>query len=348
MAPSPSQADTEARFAASIQQHMRRTFGPRVLEDGGAAGGLFSLDYDARLFARNYAQPVLVSSVSGVGAKLAAAQMMNRHDTIGVDLVATAVNRIVARGAEPLFFAAYVESGHLDPQVSFPIIKGIADACMEAECALIETETPERPAAFRQGEYGLAGFAVGVAERKRLVADREVLVGDVLVGLDAAGLHVNGHTLARRILFGKLKMSPAAHVTELGCAIGEELIRPTALYAKPLRRLVQRYRVKRVIRGIRCVDDGGLRRAVERLLPDEVRAEIEVAALPNQPISRLIERLGEIDPSEMFDLFNMGVGAVLVVSQFFAESIVRQLRRLKQPACIIGHTRPGPKQVRFL
>ena len=348
MNPSPSQADTEARFVAEIQRHMRRTFGPRVLEDKAPVGGLFSLDYDTRLFTKNYRRPVLVSSVSGVGAKLPIAQMLDRHDTIGVDLVANAMNHIAARGAEPLFFAAYLESAHLDPQRSFPIVKGIADACALAECAFIELATPERPAAFRQGEYYLAGFGLGVAERSRLVAHRAVKTGDVLVALPSSGLHVNGHTLARRIFFDKLKMSPATQVDEIGCAIGQELIRPTAVYAKAVKRILRHYRVKKVVRGIVCVGDGGLRAAAQRILPGNVGADVQLALLPPQPIFDLIRRLGELDQEEMFDVFNMGVGMLLLVAPFYAASIIRRLRRAKQPACVIGQVCDSPKGVRFV
>ena len=327
---------------------MRRTFGPRVLEGGAPVGGLFSLDYDARLFTRNYRQPVLVSSVSGVGAKLPIAQMLDRHDTIGIDLVANAVNHIAARGGEPLFFAAYLESAHLDPQRTFPIVKGIADACAAAECAFIELSTPERPAAFKQGEYHLAGFGLGVAERSRLVAHRVVESGDVLVALPSSGLHVNGHTLARRIFFDKLKMSPATQVDEIGCAIGQELIRPTAIYSQAVKRVLRHYRVKKVIRGMVCVGDGGLRAAVQKVLPGNLCADVHLARIPHQPVFDLIRRLGELDQAEMLDVFNMGVGMVLVVAPFYAESVTRRLRRSKQPACVIGQVCDGPRGVRFV
>ena len=348
MPSSPSQADTEARFGAEIEKHMRRTFGPRVLEGGGPAGGMFSLDYDARLLARNYERPVLVSAVGGVGTKLPLAQMLNRHETIGIDLVANTVNQIVARGAEPLFFAAYVESAHLDPQRTFPIVKGIADACCEAECAFVESEMPERPDAFGRGEYVLAGFGLGVAERSRVVAHRTIRSGDLVLALPSSGLHVNGHTAARRIFFDMLKMSPASELPEIGGSIGEELIRPSAIYARPVKRLLRQYRVKKVIRCLVSVGDGGLRGALLRALPSGFGAEVQTEALPSPPIFDTIQRLGEIDEDEMFGVFNMGVGMVIVVSEFFANSVVRRLRRLKQPACIIGRICDGPKTVWFV
>lgn len=348
MPSSPSQADTEARFAAEIEKHMRRTFGPRVLEAGGPAGGMFSLDYDARLLARNYERPVLVSAAAGVGAKLLLAQMLDRHEMIGIDLVANTVNQIVARGAEPLFFAAYIESAHLDPQRTFPIVKGIADACAEAECAFVEAETPERPDAFGHGEYMLAGFGLGVAEKSRIVAHRTIRSDDVILALPSSGLHVNGHTAARRIFFDKLKMSPASQLDEIGCSIGEELVRPTVIYAKPLKRLLRQYRVKKVIRCLVSVGDGGLRGALLRTLPDGFSAEIQVEALPSPPIFDTIRRLGEIDHDEMFGVFNMGVGMVMVVSAFFANSVIRRLRRMRQPACAIGRICDGPRTVWFV
>ena len=345
MDPPISQAHTDARFAAEIAKHMRRTFCPRVVENGGPEDGIFALDYDARLFARNYKRPVLVSSVAGVGPKASIARMLNRHDTIGVDLVANAVNRIVARGAEPLFFASYLESAHIDPQFSFPIVKGIADACCQAECSFIEHETPERPGGYAHGEYDLVGFALGVAERARLLADRQIEAGDAIVALPASGLHTNGHTLAKRILFDKLKMSPATRLDSLDCSIGEELIRPTAIYAKPLKRLLRHYRVKKVVRGIACVGDGGLTEALRRVLPDHFSAKVNADALPKLPILDALRALGELEPREMFDIFNMGAGVVMIVSSFYANSMIRRLRRSKQDACVIGEVFSAPKAV---
>ncbi len=342
-----SQADTKARFAGEIAKHMRRTFGPRVIEGEELSDGLFSLDYDTALLARNYEQPVLVSSASGAGAKAALAREMNRHETIGVDVVANAVNRIVARGAEPLFFSAYMESAHLDPQSSFAVVEGMANACCEAECSFIEMETPERPAAYGRGEYHLVGFAVGVAERGRLVGWRQMEPDDVIIALPSSGLHTHGHTLARRIFFDQLKMSPAARLDALESPLGEELLRPTRIYVRALRRVLAAYRVKKVVRAVACVGDGGLAGAVKRLLPEGFSALVQVKSLPPAPIFDALRVLGELDHEEMFDLFNMGVGMVIAASRFFAGGIAHRLKREGVAASVIGKVRRGPRRVEF-
>jgi len=282
-----------------------------------------------------------------VGSKAATARLLKKHDTIGVDLVANAVNRIVARGAEPLFVSACLESAHLDPQSSFPIIRGIADGCSEAECAFIEAETPERPDAYKQSDYHLVGFALGVAERSRLVAERRTEPGDMLVALPSSGLHTNGHLLARRIFFDQLNMSAATQIDALDGPLGEELMRPSRIYVRPPKRLLAAYRVKKVIRGISSVGDRGLAGAVERLLPDNCAAVVDVKRLPQLPIFDALRVLGELNPREMFDIFNMGVGMVMLVSSFYAKGVIKKLKRLRQPACIIGQVARGAKGVQF-
>jgi len=327
---------------------MRRTFGPRVIENPGGFGGLFSLDYDTRLFAKNYRHPVLVGCTDGVGTKLKIAFMMDKHDTVGIDLVAMNVNDLVVQGAEPLFFLDYLATGELKPETLVEVIRGVACGCDQAECSLIGGETATMPDFYEKGEYDLAGFAVGVVEKSKLITGVRVEPGNVMVGIHSSGVHSNGFSLVRKLFFGRAKMTVQQHVDELGVTLGEELLRPTRIYVKGIKALFRRYRRRGILRGFAHITGGGLPGNVSRILPKNCSAEIRQSAWERPPIFDLIQKLGKVEAEEMYRVFNMGIGFVIVVHGFFANSIVRYLKKARYEASIIGEIVAGDGSVRVV
>ncbi len=338
----------KSRFTTDIYQQLRRTFGPRVIENPGGFGGLFSLNYNSKLFAKKYRHPVLVASTDGVGTKLKIAFMMNRHDTIGIDLVAMCVNDILVLGAEPLFFLDYMASSKMLPNKMKEILRGIAIGCCEAGCSLLGGETPEMPGFYHEGEYDLAGFAVGVVEKKKIINGDEISSGDIVIGLNSSGLHSNGFSLVRKVLFEKAKLDVNSKVESINGTIGDELLKPTKIYVKPIRKLLLHYKVKKVVTGMAHITGGGLIDNIPRILPKGCSVQINKGTWPVPKIFGVIQETGNIDESEMYHVFNMGIGMVLIVPKYFASSIIKKLRRMKEDAFIIGKVVRGNKKVEIV
>ncbi len=304
---------------------MHRTYSPRVMKLDGGFAGLFQLDFASRLFARNYVDPVLVACTDGVGTKLKVGQRCGKHDTLGIDLVAMCVNDAVCCGAEPLFFLDYVAMSRDDPTLLEQIVQGISDGCVEADCALLGGETAIMPDVYQPGDYDLAGFCVGVVERKRVIDGRTIAPDDVLLGVASSGLHSNGYSLVRKIVFEMAGLETTDTVEPLGKTVGEALLAPTRIYTRSMRAILKHYKVKNVLHGVAHITGGGLQENLERILPTGVRAEIVPDSWPIPPVFPWLQRLGGVDPAEMERVFNMGIGLVLVIKSFHADSIQRIL-----------------------
>ncbi len=330
--------DVEAgeQFAELIRHHLRRTHGPRVIPTNTGFAGLFRLDYDRKLFARNYHNPVLAGCSDGVGTKLKVAFAMNRHRTVGIDLVAMCVNDLIVRGAEPLFFLDYIAVGKLSKETLADVVAGIADGCTQAECALLGGETAEHPGDFPDGEYDLAGFCVGVVERNRIIDGSDVEKTAVVIGLSSAGLHSTGFSLARQLVFEKAGFPVDSYVPELGRNLGDELLRPTRIYVRSILSVLRYYRVKKVVKAIAHITGGGFYEKIPRVIPEGFGVQLNKDSWPVPPIFPFLQKIGNIDTDEMHSVFNMGLGMVLVVSPFYADSVVERLRRAGEHAQVVG------------
>lgn len=330
-----------------ISRSVASTHGPRVIGLENGFAGLFRLDYDEKLFKRNYKSPVLVACTDGVGTKVLIAQEMNRYETIGQDLVAMNVNDMLVQGAEPLFFLDYVGINKLDPEVMAAIVESIAKGCRIADCALIGGETAEMPDIYtRPGEYDLAGFAVGVVERHRIITGKSVQKGDVVLGLASSGIHSNGYTLVRHVLFKDHKLKPSDRLAELGDAtLGEVLLEPTRIYVRSIVSLLNSYKRKQVVHGMAHITGGGLVGNIPRVLPDDCDAVLKKNAWPVHPIFTVLQKLGPIDEEEMYRVFNMGIGYVLIVAPDFADSVKEKLEKSGETVYKIGVIAAGNNKV---
>jgi phosphoribosylformylglycinamidine cyclo-ligase len=330
-------ADAMGRLPA----HLRRTHCPRVLGREGSFAALFQLDLKG-LFARGYEDPLLVSCTDGVGTKLKLAIMTGVHDTVGIDLVAMSVNDLLCTGAEPLFFLDYVALSKDDPPLIEQIVKGIADGCVESGCALVGGETAILPDMYHPGEYDLAGFCVGVVERKRLVDGTAIEPGDVAIGIASSGVHSNGFSLVRKAVFEMGGLAIDAKPAELGGrTVGETLLEPTRLYARAIKSVLGHDRVNQVVHGIAHITGGGLAENLARIVPDTVQVVIDRGSWTVPPVFPWIQSLGGIAADEMDRVFNMGVGMVLVVSPHDADRIRHQLTEIGHTCWPIGVVEPA-------
>ena len=334
------------KFAERTLSLMRGTFSPRVIRDDLGYAGLFSLDYPSRLFARNFRQPVLVSSTDGVGTKLKLAFEARSFRSVGIDLVAMSVNDVVVQGAEPLFFLDYIATSLIEEEALAEFVEGIAEGCHEANSALIGGETAEMPGFYAEGEFDAAGFSVGVVEKKRMILGKEVEPQDVVIGLGSSGVHSNGFTLVRKIL-DEAKLTIDSPIPGLGKTVREEFLIPTRIYVKSILAVLANYRVKKVVKGLAHVTGGGLVENVPRVLPEGCRADIEKGSWPVLPVFQFLQKEGALEEEEMFRVFNMGIGMVMIVSQYFADSIMGQLKKLGEKAYVIGEIRKGERGVRI-
>jgi phosphoribosylformylglycinamidine cyclo-ligase len=330
--------DAGNRSVEEIKDAVRSTYRPEVLGDLGGFGGLFALN------AGRYREPVLVSGTDGVGTKLQIAFMTGRHDTIGQDAVAMCVNDVLAQGAEPLFFLDYLAVGKLDPLQVKEIVSGVAAACKESGCALIGGETAEMAGFYKPGEYDVAGFCVGIAEREKLLPRSDVALGDVLIGLPSSGLHSNGFSLVRKICFDHKKMTADTWVPELEGSLGGELLTPTRLYPKPVLPLLGKYEIK----GIVHITGGGFYDNIPRVLPHGTAAEIDSGAWTPPPIFGLLQRWGNVTDFEMFRTFNMGIGMILVVPEKEANRLIQDLAVQGDLSFRIGKIAVGDRSVSIL
>jgi phosphoribosylformylglycinamidine cyclo-ligase len=327
--------DEADRAVGAIKKMAQRTFGANVLTDIGTFGACYALT--------GYKKPVLVSSVDGVGTKLKIAFATGRHDTIGQDLVNHCVNDIAVQGAVPLFFLDYLAVGRLEAEVAASVISGIARACKENGCALIGGETAEMPGLYGNGEYDLAGTIVGVVERNALITGRTIRGGDVLFGLPSTGMHTNGYSLARKILFDVAGYQPNTWRHELGTTIAEELLKVHRSYLKPIRALI----AGRVLKGAAHITGGGITDNVPRILPSDLAAAIDVAAWPVPPIFRLLRDLGNMAEDDWRRTLNLGIGMILVVGEKDAIRAERILKKMSEPCYTVGRVvkarRGGPR-----
>jgi len=340
--------EAKGKFTTDIYQQLRRTFGPRVIENPGGFAGLFSLNYDSKLFSKNYKHPVLVASTDGVGTKLKIAFMMDRHDTIGIDLVAMCVNDILVMGAEPVFFLDYMASSRMIPGKMKEVLHGIANGCCEADCALLGGETPEMPGFYHDGEYDLAGFAVGIVERKKIINGKDIGAGDVVLGLKSSGVHSNGFSLVRKVIFEKAKLDVNSKLKTIKGTIGDELLKPTKIYVKPIRALLRHYRSKKVVKGMAHITGGGLIENIPRVLPEGCSVRIKKGSWPVPAIFEVIQKKGKIDEGEMYNVLNMGIGMVLIVSEYYVPSIMKKLKQMKEDSFIIGKVIKGNRKVEII
>jgi len=318
-----------------IKDAVRATYRSEVMGDLGGFGGLFALN------TKDYKEPVLVSGTDGVGTKLRLAFLLNKHDTIGQDAVAMCVNDILVQGAEPLFFLDYLAVGKLEPAQVAEVVTGVAHACKESGCALIGGETAEMAGFYPIGEYDIAGFSVGVAERSKLITPARVNASDVLLGLPSSGVHSNGYSLVRKIVFERKGFKGDEYIEELGQTIGEELLTPTRLYPRICLPLIREFD----IHGMVHITGGGFYENIPRALPEHMGAEVNGAAWTIPPVFRLLQEWGNVDWTEMYRTFNMGIGMVLIVSSDEADRITAQLNAQNETVYHIGHVTEGAHEV---
>ena len=314
-----------------IRHHASRTFTPGVLGGIGGFGALFALDN------KKWKEPVLVSSADGVGTKLKVAMAAGVHSTVGGDLVNHCVNDILVQGAEPLFFLDYLAMGQLDANVVEQLVEGMSRACRKAGCALIGGETAEMPGFYPPGEYDLAGFIVGVVERKKLLSGKNVKPGDTLIALPSAGLHTNGYSLARKLCFEVAKIKPETYVAEISNKIGAELLKPHLCYAPALKNILERGWVS----ALAHITGGGIPGNLPRVLPSGVKAEIDLGSWPVPPIFKYLAKLGNIETDELLQSFNLGVGMILIVPSPHVAAVEADLKRRREKFFRIGRIDRG-------
>ena len=316
---------------------MHRTFSPRVKQLDGGFAGLFQLDFDCKLFRRNYENPVLVSGADGVGTKLKVAQKLGLHDTIGIDLVAMCVNDAICCGAEPLFFLDYIAMSHDDPVLLEQLVKGISDGCVESDSALLGGETAIMPDHYQPGDYELAGFCVGVVEKRHLIDGKAIAPDDVIIGIASNGIHANGFSLVRKIVFDVAELDVASPFEPMPeKTIGDVLMAPTLIYTSAVRSVLNHYRVKQVVHGIAHITGGGLAENIERILPPGISINIDTKSWETPLVFDWLQKLGNVDRDEMFRVFNMGIGMTLIVSPYYADSVTKMLNESGHQAMVIG------------
>jgi len=321
-----------------MKKHVKKTFRPEVLTDLGGFGGLFGLDKS------KYEEPVLVSGTDGVGTKLKIAFAMDKHDTIGIDAVAMCVNDIIVQGAEPLFFLDYLACGKVVPEKIEAIVKGISDGCVQSGCALIGGETAEMPGMYQGDEYDIAGFTVGIVDKKKIIDGKSIAAGDAVIGLASSGIHSNGFSLVRRLLLEQSGYSLNDTLPELGDKqLGEVVLEPTRIYVKAALELIKQVEVK----GMAHITGGGFIENIPRVLPEGVNVDIEYGSWPIQPIFQLMQEKGAITNRDMFTTFNMGIGMVIVVPADQADQALRAARELGEDAYRIGTVTEGNRVVTF-
>lgn len=354
--------DEKDSFTESLESIMRRTHSPRVLPNPGGFAGLFRLDYKPSLFRRNYRDPVLVACCDGVGTKVKLAARLGAFDTLGIDLVAMNVNDLVVQGAEPLLFLDYLAVPAIDKPMLTALVRGIAEGCRQAGCALIGGETAHMPDVYRPGDFDMAGFCVGVVELKRAVNPTRVRPGDVILGLASSGIHSNGYTLVRKIV-DEAGLDLAAVYDELNppnprkrkppppANLGQVLLTPTRIYARSIVRLLAGYKVKSVVSGMAHITGSGMAGNLCRALPSNCDAEVDTASWPVPPVFTFLQERGRVSEEEMRRVFNMGIGYCVLVRPAFADSVKAALTKLGERVYRIGRVvrgrgrvveRPGP------
>lgn len=357
-------------FTDSLVSIMRRTQGPRVIENPGGFAGLFRLDFNQKLFARNYKDPVLVACTDGCGTKVKLAGQVGKFDTIGIDLVAMNVNDMVVQGAEPLFFLDYIAVGKVNKKMLTDIVKGVADGCVQSGCALLGGETAEMPDVYANGDFDLAGFAVGVVELARASDPERVERGDIVLGLNSSGVHSNGYSLVRKIVetagldmkkvyeelegggggggngSRKKKADPARGVG-VPKNLGDVLLTPTRIYADVICKLLRQYKVKKVITGMAHITGSGMEGNLCRALHPGVDAVVDMDAWPRPALFSFLQKHGRVDEDEMRRVFNMGIGYTLIVKPAFVDGVKEKLEKLGEQVHVIGKIVKGKGEVKW-
>lgn len=329
--------DAGNRAVELMKEHVRATYRPEVMGDLGGFGGLFALN------AGKYQEPVLVAGTDGVGTKLRLAFMMDKHDTIGQDAVAMCVNDILVQGAEPLFFLDYLAVGKLQPEQVAQVVAGVAQACQQSGCALIGGETAEMAGFYPDGEYDIAGFAVGIVDKAKMITGARIAAGNVLIGLPSSGLHSNGYSLVRKICFDVQNMKVEQYIPELGCTLGEELLTPTRLYPRVCRPIIDQFDV----RGMVHITGGGFYDNIPRILPADCAVEIDTDSWPRPTIFNLLQQWGNIAWPEMYRTFNMGLGIIMAVPADQAAAIQQTLAAAGEQSYLIGTVVSGQQGVKL-
>ena len=323
-----SGVDVERGYEAVrlMKEHVKRTFNDNVIGDLGSFGGFYSIENSGM------SKPVLVAGTDGVGTKLKLAFLTGRHDTVGIDCVAMCVNDVVCQGAMPMFFLDYLATGNLKPDMAATIVRGVAEGCLQAGCALIGGETAEMPGFYPEGEYDLAGFCVGMVDRAQVINGSNIRKGDTLIGLASTGVHSNGFSLVRRLLIND-KTDLSAPVEELGgCSLADELLRPTRIYVRTVKELISRFTIK----GIAHITGGGFIENIPRILPDGLTARIDRGSWPVQPIFKMMQRVSGMKDEQIYNTFNMGIGMVMAVDSEEADAVVCAANSLGENAFVIG------------
>ena len=331
-----------------IKPLVERTYGPRVMGPYGGFAGMFRLDYNEKLFKRNYKEPVLIGCTDGVGTKLKVAFMMDKLDTVGIDLVAMNVNDLICSGGEPLFFLDYLGVGKLDPARMAEILKGVSEGCVQAGCALLGGETAEMPDFYKAKEFDMAGFAVGVVEKRKIIDGSQVKAGDVAIALASDGLHSNGYGLARRVLFDRAGFKVTDRPGELGGrSVGEEMLTPTRIYVKSVMDVLNAYRVKKVVKAMSHITGSGIGGNLPRVMPEGLTVRIKRDSWAIPSIFRLIAAKGPVDTIEMFNVFNMGVGFVMIVAPDFVSPVMDRLHKSGERCWVLGKVKKGGPEVEW-
>lgn len=311
-----------------IKNYVKSTHTKGVISDIGGFGGLFAIDKS------EYEEPVLVSGTDGVGTKLMIAFKTDVHDTIGEDAVAMCVNDVICQGAKPLFFLDYIATGRLDPEKASNIVKGVANGCIKAGTALIGGETAEMPGLYSEGEYDIAGFCVGIVDKKKIIDGSRITEGDILIGIPSSGIHSNGYSLVRKVFFDYKDFNVNQYIEELEGTLGETLLEPTRIYTKLIINLIAKFDIK----GMSNITGGGFYENIPRMFPKGISANIDTKDIDILPIFKLIQKEGNIDIDEMYSTFNMGIGIVLAVSSNIAEKVMEYLEGMGEKPVIIGKT----------
>lgn len=329
--------DAGNEAVAKIKNYANKTFRKEVLTGLGGFGSLFALD-------NRYKKPILVSGTDGVGTKLKIAFAMNKHDTVGIDLVAMCVNDILVQGAEPLFFLDYIATGELKPNQIEEIVKGISEGCLQANCSLIGGETAEMPGMYQKEEYDLAGFSVGIVDEDNLIDGTKIEEGDLLIGLQSNGLHSNGFSLVRHILFTENNYKIEDYIPDLDSVLGLELLRPTRIYVKSILNVIEAIPVK----GMAHITGGGFIDNIPRILPTGLEAEIEIGSWDKPLIFNFLQKTGNLENNDMYRTFNMGIGYILIIEGKFKEDALKLLEDLGEKAYLIGRVKKGDNGVVFM
>ena len=332
-----------------IGRLVKKTHGPGVLDGFGGFASLFALDINRWLFSGGYRRPVLVTCTDGVGTKLKVAAAMKKFDTVGIDLVAMSVNDCLCCGAQPLVFLDYLAMPKDDPVLAEQLVQGMVEGCQQAGCSLTGGETAILPDFYAPGDFDMAGFAVGIVERDDAIDGSHIQPGDVVLGLASTGLHSNGYSLARKIVFDHARLSVNDHVPELGRTVGEELLTPTRIYVKAIHEILRHYPVKKhVVRGLAHITGGGIVDNLPRILPPNRRAFIRRGSWTVPPVFSWLQSLGNVAQPEMDRVFNCGIGFAMVVGSYYAESIRERLAEAQTPAFVIGEIRAGEAGVEWV